>query len=324
MRSEMSLPVPKSMKAVVIDKFGGPEVLHTATVPVPELDENDILISVRLAGIGVWDSWLRGGGSGAKRFPLVLGSDGAGTVIARGPKARRFKVGDRVYAYAFDNPKGGFYAEFAAVSENDAAAIPDNVSTEEAGALPASGLTALLGLETLRLGKDGALMILGASGGVGHVALQLAKRMGARTLAVASRQDGVELVKRLGADLALDGHGGAVLRGVKDFAPGGLDAALAFANSRKLMEALGQVKKEGHIAYPNGVEPEPKGPSGVKIHPYDGIASPQVYRRLNRLIAKGPFRVAVGRTYLPQEAAQAHRDVLRHHIGKLGLRMSEE
>jgi len=317
----MSPAIPKVMKAAVIDKFGGPQVLHVASIPVPELDEHEVLIRVRLAGIGVWDPWLREGGASAGRFPLVLGSEGAGTVEARGSKVRRFKVGDRVYAYTFDNPKGGFYAEYAAVPEDGAVAIPAKLSTEEAGALAASGITALLGLEKLRVKGDGALMILGASGGVGHVALQLAKRLGARTLAVASRADGVELVRRLGADRAVNGRGAAVVRTVRDFAPNGLDAALAFANSESLTEALKQVKKGGRIAYPNGVEPEPKGSSGVKVHAYDGVGSPDAFERLNGLISKGPFQVAISRTYRLEEASQAHRDVLKHHLGKLGFKM---
>jgi NADPH:quinone reductase-like Zn-dependent oxidoreductase len=164
-------------------------------------------------------------------------------------------------------------------------------------------------------------MILGASGGVGHVALQLAKRMGARALAVASRRDGVELVKRLGADQAVDGRGANIARAVRDFAPDGLDAALVFANSESLTEALKQVKKGGRIAYPNGVEPEPEGLSGAKVHAYDGVASPEAFERLNGLIARGPFHVEISRAYRLEEAAQAHRDVLKHHLGKLGLRM---
>ncbi len=315
----MSPSIPKSMKAVVIDKFGGPQVLRLASVPVPELGQHEILIRVRLAGVGVWDPWLREGGSSARRFPVILGTEGAGTVAARGSKVRRFKVGDRVYAYVFENPKGGFYAEYVAVSEDDAAAIPANLSTEEAGALPASGLTALQGLDKLKLGSEGTAMVLGASGGVGHVALQLAKRTGARTLAVASRRDGVDLARRLGADQAVDGHSASLVKTVKDFAPDGLDAALAFANSDKLKEALKQVRRGGRIAYPNGVEPEPKGASGVKVSAYDGESSPEALERLNGEIARGPFRVEVSRAYRLEEAARAHRDVLKHHLGKLGL-----
>ncbi|MGZ5487590.1 MAG: quinone oxidoreductase family protein [Candidatus Aminicenantales bacterium] len=308
--------LPKTMKAAVIDKFGGPQVLHVSSIPVPEPGENEILLRIHAAGIGTWDPWLREGGASAGRFPQVLGSDGAGTVVARGSKARRFKVGDRVYAYAYDNQKGGFYAEYAAVSEDDAARIPANLGTLEAGALPASGVTALLGLEKLKIGKAEALMILGASGGVGHVALQLANRMGARTLAVSSRTDGVDMTRRLGADLSVDGRSAKILGSVKGFAEN-LDAALVFANSKRLAEALGYVKKGGRIAFPRGVEPEPAAFAGVKVLPYDGISSPEVFERLNGLIARGLFHVAIHRTYRLEEAAQAHRDVSKHHLGKL-------
>jgi NADPH:quinone reductase-like Zn-dependent oxidoreductase len=242
--------------------------------------------------------------------------------VARGAKARRFKIGDRVYSYTFDNPKGGFYAEYAAVSEDNASKIPANVGTLEAGALPASGVTALLGLEKLKIGRSETLMILGASGGVGHVALQLAKRMGARTLAVSSRTDGVDMTRRLGADLSVDGRSAGVLGSIKAFA-GGLDAALVFAGSKRLAEALKSVRKGGRIAYPRGVEPEPAAFPGVKVLAFDGIPSPEAFERLNGLIARGLFHVAIHRAYRLEEAAQAHRDVSKHHLGKLVFRICD-
>ncbi len=316
----MSPSIPKTMKAVVIDKFGGPELLHVTEVLVPEPDGNEILIRVDTAGIAVWDPWLREGGMGG-RFPLILGSDGAGTVAAVGSKVRRFKAGDRVYGYAFGSPKGGFYAEYTALSEDAAAPIPGNISVAEAGVLAASGVTALAGLDALRIKKDWALMVLGASGGVGHVALQLAKRQGARLLAVASGKDGADLVKKLGADQAANGKAADPVKAAQSFAPGGLDAALAFANSEKLTEALKQVKKGGIIAYPNGVEPAPKGLAGVKVRAFDGISGREVFERLNDLIAQGPFHVEISRTYRLEDIPQAHRDVLKHHIGKLALKI---
>ena len=300
----MNPSIPKNMKAAVIDRFGGPEVLHVATIPVPELSEHEVLIRVNTAGIGVWDPWMREGGASSRSFPLVLGSDGAGTVAAVGPNVHRFKIGDRIYGYGYDNPKGGFYAEYAAVSENNVALIPANVKSIEAGALAVSGITALRGLEELRLDSGQTIMIVGASGGVGHVALQLAKLMMARVLAVASGTDGVDLVQHLGADSSVDGHDANIVDAVLDFAPEGLDAALTFANSDDLEKALKQVKKGGSIAYPNGVEPEPEGSAGVKVHAYDGLPSPDAFERLNRLIAKGSFRVQISRTYSLDEAAQ--------------------
>ncbi len=317
----MKPAIPKTMKAAVIDAYGGPGKLHVATMPVPELDEHDVLIRVDTAGIGVWDPWIRQGGMGGDRFPVVLGSDGSGIVAARGSKVGRFKAGDRVYGYAFDNPKGGFYAEYAVLPEDSIARIPSRLGTDEAGALAASGLTALAVLDKVKIKTDWAVLVLGASGGVGHVALQLAKRQGARLLAFASGKDGVELAKRLGADEAVNGRRAGVVEAAREFAPKGADAALVFANSDRLREILKLVRRGGVIGYPNGVEPEPKGPAGVKAYGLDGVPDRQGFVRLNDLIARAPFRVAISRTYRLEEAAQAHRDILKHHIGKLAFRL---
>jgi NADPH:quinone reductase-like Zn-dependent oxidoreductase len=305
------------MKAAVIDKFGGPNVLHVATIPVPEIGDQEILVRIHAAGIGSWDPWVREGGMGGTRFPQVIGSDGSGTVVAVGSKVRRFEAGDKVYAYTFDNPKGGFYAEYAAVPEEAAAPVPQNISMIEAGGLAACGLTALAGLDALKIDKDLSLMVLGSSGGVGHIALQLAKRQGGRILAVASGKDGVALVERLGAAESVNGKTANVAKAAREFAPGGLDAVLAFANSPKLAEALKQVKKGGTIAYPEGVEPEPRGPAGVKVRSFNGLPDPNAFDRLNALVAQVAFRVEVPRTFRLEELPQAHRDVLKHHVGKL-------
>jgi NADPH:quinone reductase len=317
----MSPAIPKTMKAAVIDKFGGPGVLHVAVIPVPEPGAREILVRIDTAGIGSWDPWMREGGMGGDDFPQVLGSDGSGTVVAVGSKVRRFKTGDRVYGYTFENPKGGFYAEYAAVPEDAAARIPKGLSMEEAGALAACGLTALAGVDELKIKRGWALLILGASGCVGHLALQLAKIQGARLLAVASGKDGLDFVKRLGADQAVNGRTVDVAKAAQKFAPGGLNAALVFANSGKLARALKQVKKGGIIAYPDGVEPKPKAFAGVKVRVFNGLSKPDAFERLNGLIARRPFRVEVSRTYRLEDLPQAHRDVLKHHIGKTAVKI---
>jgi len=313
----MSKAIPKTMKAAVIDKFGGPAVLHVARVPVPEPGEREILVRVHAAGIGSWDPWVREGGMGGTRFPQVIGSDGSGTVVAAGSKVRRFKVGDRVYAYAMDNPKGGFYAEYAAVPEDGAGLAPAGLSLDEAGGLAACGLTAVAGLDALKIAKDAPVMVLGASGGVGHIMLQLAKREGARVLAVASGRDGAALAEGLGADLAVNGKTADVAKAVRGFAPEGLAAALVFANGDKLAPALKLVRKGGTIAYPEGVEPVPRGTAGVKVRSFNGLSGPEAFERLNGLVSLGTFRVEICRTYRLDDLPQAHRDVLKHHLGKL-------
>src|SRR5690242_2720759 len=116
------------MQAVAIDRFGGLEALTLQTLPVPEVGPDEILIRVESAGVGVWDLFEREEGFaklfGIKpTFPYVLGSDGAGTVAAVGKQASGFKEGDRVYALALMNPKGGFYAEYVAVKADNASPV---------------------------------------------------------------------------------------------------------------------------------------------------------------------------------------------------------
>lgn len=313
--------IPRQMKAVAIDRFGGPEVLHVETLPVPAPGPHEILLRVDTAGIGVWDPWVREGGmdDGSTRFPYVIGNDGAGVVVAVGPEVRRLRAGDRAYGYQME---GGFYAEYARLDEGRAAPIPKGVDARAAGALGADGITALRGLDDeLRLRAGESLMIVGASGGIGHLAVQLAKRMGARVLAVASRPDGVALVQRLGADLAVDGRSEDVPAAARRFAPGGLDAALVLAGGDDVDRALEAVRKGGRIACPHGVEPAPRAPEGVTLRAYDGTPSAEAFDRLNRLIGDAPFHVELGKVYALDEAPRAHGELERHHLGKLALRI---
>jgi len=278
-------------------------------------------LELNTAGVGVWDPLVREGEvEFAKHtFPFVIGNDGAGTVAATGKNVRRFQVGDRVYAYALE---GGFYAEFIALKEANVAPIPSGVKSDAAGALGADGTTALRGLDDqLHLKAGEKLMIFGASGGIGHIALQLAKRIGAKVLAVASGNDGVDLVRRLGADKAVDGHHDDISAAVREFAPGGLDAALVLVSGKGLNEALRLMKQGGRVAHPNGVEPVPEVPEGVSLLGYDGTPGKDALERLNALIGAGPFHVELGRVYPLDEAARAHREIREHHLGKLALRL---
>jgi NADPH2:quinone reductase len=316
----MDVSIPEKMSAAVIDRFGGPEVLHLDAVPVPVPKRNEVLIRVEAAGIGVWDPAVRSGDLQMKEpeFPEVIGNDGAGKVVAVGESVTRFRQGDRVYAFSM---AGGFYAEFVAVKEDNVAPMPRGMDPLEAGALGADGITALRGLEdTLRLRPRETVAIFGASGGVGHLAVQLAKCKHARVIAVASGPDGVDLCRRLGADLTIDGRSDDVAAAIARFAPGGVDAALVLAGG--LDRALGTLKQGGRVAYPNGVEPAPKPPRGVALQSYDGTPSREAFERLNQLIEPGPFHVELGRVYKLAQAGEAHRHIEEHHPGKLAFRVA--
>jgi NADPH:quinone reductase-like Zn-dependent oxidoreductase len=316
-------PIPKKMRAAVIESFGGPEVLKVKEIPVPALDDDEVLIAMHTAGVGSWDPDMRSGWSpsGRPRFPLVLGSDGSGTVAAKGKRVRRFAIGDRVYAYTFDNPKGGSYAQYVAVSADNVGAVPDGLDMKQAGGLAISGLTALQGLEgALHVRKGERIIITGASGAVGSVAVQLAKARGARVFAIASGKDGVALVRRLGADVAVDGNAEEIERAVKRFAPDGANALLAFAGGKVLTASLGALGKNGRVAYPNGVEPTPKK-RGTKIVAYNGEGGTRELADLNRAVEKAHLKVPIGASFTLDEVAEAHQKVTEHVLGKVVLRI---
>jgi NADPH:quinone reductase len=317
----------QTMRAVALDRFGGPETLKVQTLPVPEPGDDEILINVECAGVGAWDPFEREGGFvevlGIKpQFPYVLGTDGAGTVAGVGGNVKDFKAGDQVYAGELGNPKGGFYGEYAVVKADNASLIPSGLKMDQAAVLPSDGLTALKGLEgVLRLQPGEAVMIFGASGGIGHLAVQLAKRLGARVLAVASGEDGVDFVKRLGADAAVDGRSDKVLDVAREFASDGIDAALVTAGGDATDRALAAIRREGRIAYPNGVMPEPKAPAEVKIEAFDGEGGRKALERLNQLIEAGPFEVRVDRVFPLEQVADAQAALEEHHLGKIALRV---
>jgi NADPH:quinone reductase-like Zn-dependent oxidoreductase len=227
------------MRAIALDRFGGIEALALREVSVPPVGRGEILIRIEAAGVGKWDAFEREGGYAEMldmqpTFPYVLGSEGAGTIAAVGEGVRHVKEGDRVYACGFLNPKGGFYAEYTVVDAGFAAPLPAALTAVQAAVMSGVGITALRGLDdTLALQRGETVMIYGASGGVGHLAVQLAKQMGARIFAVASGADGAALARRLGADVAIDGRSENVLAAARAFAPDGLDAVLLTAGAPK-------------------------------------------------------------------------------------------
>ena len=316
-----------TMRAVAIDEFGGVDVIGVQELPRPEIGPDEILVRLESAGVGAWDPLEREGVFAGlfeteAKFPYVLGSDGAGTVVAVGERVKEFREGDRVYGMSLMNPKGGFYAEYIALQAEHASRIPDKLPMEQAGALPADAVTALQGLDdVLGLQSGESVMIFGASGGIGHLAVQLAQRMGARVLAVASGDDGVALAQRLGADTVVDGRKVDIVAAAREFAPNGLDAALVTAGGSATDNALTAVRQGGRVAYPHGVAPEPKVRSDVTVRSYDGQSNRETFEKLNRLIESGPFEVNVAKTFPLNQAADAHRALGTHYLGKLALRL---
>lgn len=316
----------QQMKAMAVDEFGGSDKLTLHTLPVPTVDAGEVLIRVEVAGVGVWDAMERDGDLvyNEVHFPRVLGGECAGTIAAVGDGVERFAVGDRVYAQSFMNDKGGSYAQYVVVSEKTVAPMPDGLDMLMAGGLPIAGATALSNLNTLGTDDGTKLMLWGASGGVGHVALQLARRMGAHVFAIASGADGVELAQQLGADEAVDGHSDDVVQRARAFAPDGFDTALVLVSGDTVQSALSLVRPGGIISFPNGVMPEPKAPNGVELKKANGFADPLLFDQLNQLVSIDPFQVRIAQTFPLEEAAQAQAAMKQHYLGKIVLRVSGE
>ncbi|MCA9894215.1 MAG: NADP-dependent oxidoreductase [Anaerolineae bacterium] len=318
----------KTMQAIALDKFGGIEAMQFQTIAIPRIEANQVLIRVDVAGVGVWDPYEREGGYAEAlpdkpRFPYVLGSEGAGEVVDIGSHVNNINVGDRVYATAFLNPKGGFYAEYAVVDSSLVALVPDYLTMQQAGVMGGIGTTALRGLDDiLKIKPDETLLILGASGGIGHIAVQLAKGMGASVFAVASGKDGVEFVTKLGADRVVDGRQDDVPSLIKAFAPEGLGAALLTAGGEVAERILSHMPPHSRVAYPNGIQPVSREYPGLQITAYNGEPDADIIRRFDKLIKARNYIIHVAQVFPLKDAQMAHQTLDSHYLGKLALGIS--
>ena len=194
------------MKAFLIDRYAKGGALRSGESPVPELRENDVMVEIHAASVNPLDAKIRDGEFKLilpYRLPLILGNDVAGVVVRVGSSVRGFKPGDEVYARPAQDRIGTF-AEFIAMNEADVAMKPKNLTMEEAASLPLVALTAWQVLvERANLKKGQKVLIHAGSGGVGAIAIQLAKHIGAYVATTTSTAN-IDLVKSLGADVAVD------------------------------------------------------------------------------------------------------------------------
>jgi len=323
-RKRQPAVLPTVMLAAAIDRFGGPETLTVHSLPVPHIGPHEVLIALDTAGVGPWDLQIREGLIAGRKphFPMILGVDGAGVVVVRGSRVRRFKAGDKVYSYSWDNPKGGFYAEYVVVPADKVGQIPKTLDLEHAGAIATTGLTALQGIDdALRLKRGETIIIHGASGGVGTLAIQFAKLRGARVLATASGIDGLELVREMGADVAVDSRHEDLAEAAHRTAPSGVDAVLALAGGDALERAIEALHHDGRLAYPNGINPKPTRRRGIKVIPYDGVSGVREFERLNRAVTEAKLRVPIAERFPLTAAAKAHERLAEGHVlGKTVLK----
>lgn len=194
------------MQAFIVDRYKSNSALRLGEMPEPEVRDNDVLVAIHAASLNPLDAKIRNGEFKLVlpyRLPLILGNDVAGVVVRVGSRVRGFKPGDEVYARP-NQDRIGTFAELIAMDEADVALKPGNLTMAEAASIPLVGLTAWQVLiERAKLKKGQKVLIHAGSGGVGTFAIQLAKHIGA-TVATTTSTANVDLVRSLGADVAID------------------------------------------------------------------------------------------------------------------------
>lgn len=316
MRTHTQENVPSTMKAAAIDRYGPPSVLKLHELPTPEPDDDQILIALHTSGVGSWDAEMREGEwrpAGRTRFPRVLGLDGSGVVASKGKNVRRFSIGDRVWAYDYE--QAGFEAQYVAIDADSAGRVPQRMSLREAGAAAVTGLTALQGVvDHAKVRRGETVLVFGATGAVGSLAVQFARWRGARVIATASGRKAVKLVRRLGARAAFDARSRTAVDELRAAAPDGVDVVLAFAGGRELEQLLDVLERGARVVYPNGVEPEPKKRAGIRVKSYDAAGGGKAFAQLKRASEQAKLRVPIDGQFALAKASAAHRRVEHGHV----------
>jgi NADPH:quinone reductase-like Zn-dependent oxidoreductase len=311
-----------TMKAIVIHEYGGPEVLKYQDVPRPEPTDNQLLVRVIAAGVNPVDGMIRSGmfADEKRGFPIILGGDIAGVVEKAGNKVTKFKVGDPVFAYvSLDN--GGGYAQYALVTQHEAAPKPKSLTYVEAAAAPIVALTAWQALiDTAKLSAGQTVLIHGGSGGVGSFAIQIAKARGAKVIGTASTAN-QDFLKQLGADVTID----YTKQKFEDIAKD-VDVVLDSIGKDTLARSYGVVKKGGIIvslvARPKESELEKHGIRGAAL---SVDPNSEELSEIGKLIDEKKIRVFVSQTFPLSEAMKAQEQVATGHTrGKIVLKITDE
>lgn len=322
------------MKAIRINKFGGPEVMKLEEIerPVPASDE--ILVKVYASGVNPADWIVRNGGNDFLRsflkLPMTIGWDAAGIVEETGSEVTEFKKGDEVYGVPNFPGSNGSYAEYCAAKASQFAKKPKSISFNEAAGVPLVGLVAWTSIFDLgKLQSGQRILIHGASGGVGSFATQFAKAKGAYVIATASTGN-LEFLKQIGADEVIDYKNqdfeellkdidvvfdasplrddNQRLKSISILKHGGIlvSVNVDFPFSEKVLEALAEKNAKGEIL------------SAQKDHQ-------ELLTEIAQLIDEGKVKVVISKVFPLNEVAEAHRESETWHVrGKLILEIRKE
>src|SRR5271168_3665082 len=301
------------MKAVYIEKFGGPEVLQYGDMPDPVAGPGEVVVDVVAASVNAADWKVRAGEYSQSTFPLILGRDFSGTVAATGPGVSDLKIGDAVFG-VFDVGKEGAYAEKVAIKSAIIAKKPDTLSHIDAAALALAGLTAIRSIEdTLKLQPGETILIQGGAGGVASFAVQLAKHIGARVITTA-RKENHDYLRSIGADEIIDYAATDFTKVVSN-----CDAVFDTVGGAVAEKSFSVLKPGGRAAFIGSGPKAPASPrSDVRsLRPAVGRDRPHL-ERIVELVKSGAIRAPEITLYRLSDAVAAHRvSEARHLRGKL-------
>jgi len=314
------------MKAAIINKFGKPNVLQITEIEKPVPAENEVLIMVMAAGINPVDTKVRAGTSGMSKhlkFPAVLGWDVSGVIESTGQNITEFQAGNPVFGCIGFPGLGKAYAEHAIADPALLARKPNNISFEEAAAVPLAGLTAYQAInEQLKVKQGQKILIQAAAGGVGHLAVQFAKLNGAYVIGTASEKNEAFLEK-LGVDQFINYKNEKFEEVVHD-----LDGVLDAMGGEVLHKSIGCVKRGGTVVcLPSSTKGDPKAielaeQQGVElIWPMMHTSSEQI-RMISKLMEEKKLKVTIDKIFTLDQISWAHKAVETHATkGKVVVRM---
>lgn len=315
------------MQAIAATSWGAPEVLQKVTVPRPEPGPTEILVAVHAAGVNPADWKSRAsGGFGRWGDPAILGYDVSGVVEAVGPGASLFQPGDEVFGMPHFPEQAGGYAEYATAPSRRFARKPANIDHVHAAALPLVGLTAWQALvEVARVEPGQRVLIHAAAGGLGHVAVQIAKALGAQVIGTASAAKH-DLLRSLGADELIDYRAVDFAEAVSD-----VDVVLDPVGGDNALRSLPTLRRGGIlISFASPQEPPPEVAARAReqgIRTGFSLVEPDRagLLALAELVEAGKLRTAVGEVLPLAEARRAHELGEAGAVtGKLVLRVRED
>lgn len=307
------------MQAIMVSKYGGPDVLEVSETEIPRPGPGEVLVRVLTAGVGPWDASVRSGRLGGD-LPVIPGAEFAGVVVGSTGDDAAFEDGEPVYGYPGLN---GCYAEYVVCPAEQLAPVPAGLDSADAGAVPVDALTAQQGLlDHLRISAGDSVLITAAAGGLGHLAVQIARASGANVVATASAQHH-DFVHRLGASVVVDHQRPDWPEQIRKLTDGGAARVLACAGPT-LAGAAEAARDGAVIATPVHADSYPDA-DRVRWTSYNGQPLGRGLIALAPWFDDGSLDVHISRRFYWKDAAAAHRAVEQGHTrGKLLLIVDDD